>query len=173
MWADFAQARTEPNTYDKHKHLSSSLRRGFCTSVLFINVSKCACEQCSIFIVQVNNFALTTGFYWSYSCHPFLCVLGRQLSCRRLENFFLLNVTINLPLCWVLVWHKFLGFSSVVNLLWLQSSSCEWWFSHKYCFVRQVHFLHAEWGMCRLDLTISLVYIHVHSFGLVPTHRVM
>ena len=32
-----AQARTEPNTYDKHKHLSSSLRRGFCTSVLFID----------------------------------------------------------------------------------------------------------------------------------------
>ena len=30
------QARTEPNTYDKHKQLSSSLHRGFCTSVLFI-----------------------------------------------------------------------------------------------------------------------------------------
>ena len=30
------QARTEPNTYDKHKHLSSSLGLGFCTSVLFI-----------------------------------------------------------------------------------------------------------------------------------------
>ena len=29
-------ARTEPNTYDKHKHLSYSLHRGFCTSVLFI-----------------------------------------------------------------------------------------------------------------------------------------
>ena len=26
----------EPNTYDKHKYLSSSLRRRFCTSVLFI-----------------------------------------------------------------------------------------------------------------------------------------
>ena len=29
--------RQEQNqTHDKHKHLSSSLRRGFCTSVLFI-----------------------------------------------------------------------------------------------------------------------------------------
>ena len=30
------QARTELSTYDKHKDLSYSLRRGFCTSVLFI-----------------------------------------------------------------------------------------------------------------------------------------
>jgi len=34
-WADFA----ESNTYDKHKELSSSLCRGFCTSVLFIIAS--------------------------------------------------------------------------------------------------------------------------------------
>ena len=32
------QARTEPNTFDKHKHLSSSLRWVFCTSVLFIHI---------------------------------------------------------------------------------------------------------------------------------------
>ena len=50
MSADFAQARTKWNTYDKHKHLSSSLRRGFCTSVLFIlsvitAVQSLACEE--------------------------------------------------------------------------------------------------------------------------------
>ena len=28
MLADFAQARTEPNTYDKHKHLSSACAEG-------------------------------------------------------------------------------------------------------------------------------------------------
>ena len=34
------QARTKLNTYDKHKHLARSLRRGFCTSVLFIKTAK-------------------------------------------------------------------------------------------------------------------------------------
>ena len=32
----------------------------------FVNVAKCACDQCSIFSM-VSNFALTLGFYWSYA----------------------------------------------------------------------------------------------------------
>ena len=32
------QTRTKLNTYDKHKHLSCSLCRGLCTSVLFISL---------------------------------------------------------------------------------------------------------------------------------------
>ena len=40
------QARTEPNTYDKHKHLSYSLRQGFCLSLLFIHLlTHCAVDD--------------------------------------------------------------------------------------------------------------------------------
>ena len=48
----------------------------------FVNVAKCACDQCSI-LVQFNNFALTMGFYWStrsYSSCPFLWALGMRIS---------------------------------------------------------------------------------------------
>ena len=36
------QEQNQTHNYDKHKHLSSSLHRGFCTSVLFITCSKSA-----------------------------------------------------------------------------------------------------------------------------------
>ena len=43
-----------------------------------------------LYLVWFNNFALTTGFYWSYISHPFLCslellynLLPRQHHCKR------------------------------------------------------------------------------------------
>ena len=32
-----------------------------------------------LFLVRFNNFALTMGFYWSYSSRPFLCALAHVL----------------------------------------------------------------------------------------------
>ena len=69
-----------------------------------------------LFLVQLNNFALTMGFYWSYtlllSC-PFLCTLGHLSNCIPVGHSLYTQFTGPIPLFCEsgLVWLVWLGYA--------------------------------------------------------------